>query len=480
MKRWYKLDNTGKLYSAVTKKANTCVFRLAAILTENVDPSALGQAAEITIKRFPTMAVKLRKGLFWAYLYENNNPLVVQEESTYPCAPIMGAKENNEYLFRVLYFGRRITLECFHALADGKGAIEFLKSLVYQYLLVIGKDIQDEGMILLPGSAQDHEEEEDGCLRYYQRDVIKSKFEAKKARAIRGTVLEERRTNIVHGVIPALPLGNYVRQQETTITGYLAAVFVQAISSSDSQQGQSHHPIRISIPVNLRGLFPSKTLRNFISQISVDIPAASEQTFDELVGSVTTQMKTSITKENFSSIMATYVGYEKMLASRVIPWLIKKTIINYVSKQSESMTTAVLTNLGNIKLPKSMEQYVDMIEAMASHKRAASINCGICSVGGKLNISFSSNIAESDVIEHFFDLVSEQTGIKVEVYSNCLNGTDTLSADAQSLYPAYSAATPIWTRKIHTNLANYLYQQVKRLRTSFVNFLRQWRAIIHV
>lgn len=480
MKRWYKLDNTGKLYSAVTKKANTCVFRLAAILTENVDPNALWQASEITIKRYPTMAVKLRKGLFWAYLYENNNPLVVQEESAYPCAPIMGTKENNEYLFRILYFGRRITLECFHALADGKGALEFLKSLVYQYLLVIGKEMQAEGMILLPGSAPDREEEEDGCLRYYQKDVNKSKLEIQKARAIRGIVLEEHKTNVIHGVIPALPLNDYARQHGTTITGYLVAVFAQAISSSDSQQGQCEHPIRISIPVNLRGLFPSKTLRNFISQISVNIPVASQQAFDELVESVTKQMKTSITKENFSSIMATYVRYEKMLASRVIPWFIKKTVINFVSKQSESMTTAVFTNLGNIKLPKSMEQYVDMIEVMPSHKRSASINCGVCSVGGKLNISFSSNITESDVIEHFFHLVSQQSGLKVEVYSNCQNETDTLSANGQHLYPAYAAATPIWTKKAHPSLTNYLHPQIKRIPMNFINFVRQWRAIIHV
>lgn len=480
MKRWYRLDNTGKLYSAVTKKVNTCVFRLAAILTENVEPSALGQAAEITIKRFPTMAVKLRKGLFWTYFYENRNPLVVQEESTYPCAPIMGTKENNEYLFRIMYFRRRITLECFHALADGKGALEFLKSLVYQYLLVIGKEVQDEGMILLPGSAPDLEEEEDGCLRYYQRDVNKLKFEIQKAHAIRGTVLEERRMNVVHGVISAFSLNNYARQHGTTITGYLVAVFAQAISLSDSQQGKCDHPIRISIPVNLRGLFPSKTLRNFISQISVNIPTASEQTFDKLVESVTMQMKNAITKEYFSSIMATYVGYEKMLASRVIPWFIKKTVINFVSKGSESTTTAVLTNLGNIKLPKLMEQYVDMIEAMPSHKMTASINCGICSVGEKLNISFSSNIAESDVIEYFFSMISEQTGLKVEVYSNCQNKTDTLRANVQSLYPDYAVATPKWTKKVHRSLVSCLCQRAKKIRTSSVNFARQWRAIIHI
>lgn len=78
----------------------------------------------------------------------------------------------------------RITLECFHALTDGMGAMEFLKTLVYQYLLLIGKEVQDEGMVLLPDSAPEQQEEEDGCLRYYQKHIKKSKFETRKARAI--------------------------------------------------------------------------------------------------------------------------------------------------------------------------------------------------------------------------------------------------------------------------------------------------------
>lgn len=435
MKRWYRLDNTAKFYPAVVKKTNTCVFRLTAILTENIDPNALWQAAEITIKRFPTMAVKLRKGLFWVYFHENNNPLVVQEESTYPCAPIMGGKENNEYLFKIMYFGRRITLECFHALTDGMGAMEFLKSLVYQYLLLIGKEVQDEGMILLPQSAPE-QEEEDGCLRYYKKHVKKSKFETRKARAIRGTVLEDRRMNVIHGVIPALRLGDYARQHGTTITGYLTAVFAQAISLSDSQRNQSNHPIQICIPINLRGMFPSKTLRNFVSQISVSLPAASGQVFDELLESVTTQMKISITKENLSGKIATYVGYEKMLAVGVLPWFIKKAAINFVTKRANRATTALLTNLGNIKLPKSMERYIDMIEVVPSPKKEAFINCGVCSVGGKLNIAFASNIAETDVIKRFLDLVSEQTGLEIEVYSNGMIEIDGLSAGGRSLYPA--------------------------------------------
>ena len=467
MKKWYKLDNTGKLYSAVTKKGNTCVFRIAAILTENIDPYALREAAERTIKRFPTVAVKLRKGLFWAYLYENKNPLIVHEEVDYPCAPIMGRNENNEYLFRIMYFGHRITLECFHALADGKGAMEFLKALSYQYLLAVGKDVEDEGMILLPESAPSPEEE-DGYARYYQKGVNKTILDTKKARAIQGTVYKGHKTKVIHGVISASQLNDYARHNEVTITGYLAAVLAQAIFDSASQQEQCDHPIRISVPVNLRGMFPSKTLRNFISQVSVDVPSAPEKPFNDMVRSISTQMKSSITQEYFSSIMATYVGYEKMLASRVIPWIFKKAIINFVSKQSEGVTTSVLTNLGNIKLPKSMEKYVSMIEAVPPHKQSASINCGVCSVSDKLNIAFSNNTEESDVIDRFFELILSQTGLEIEVYSNCNYNKSAEQEDMQECYPAYTTAK------------HEQRMQSTHIQSNFASFLHQWKAIIHI
>lgn len=421
MKKSYRLDNNAKYYPAVTKKSNSCVFRISAILTEQVDSNVLWQAASIIIKRFPTMAVKLKKGLFWVYFYENDNPLVVQEESNHPCAPIMGIKENNDYLFKIMYFERRITLECFHALTDGMGAMEFLKTLVYQYLLLTGKDVQDEGLIMLPQSIPEQQEEEDGYLRYYQKGVKGSRSKLKKsskARLIKGTVLKEGRMNVIHGVIPAAPLADYARLHGTTITGYLVTVFAQAIASCDSQLSQSHRPVRIGIPVNLRGMFPTKTMRNFVYQTSVSLPEDSRLTFDERLESVRTQMKTAITKEHLSERINTFVGYEKMIAGRIFPWFIKKVAIDIAAKWSEGAITALLTNLGNIRLPKSMERYVDIMEAVPSQKKGASINCGVCSVNGKLNIAFSTNIVETVIIRRFFDMVSEQTGLEVGIYSN--------------------------------------------------------------
>ena len=64
MGRWYRLDSVAKVFPAAMAENNSTVFRGSVILSEPVDPIILQQAVDIVIKRFPTMAVKLEKGIF--------------------------------------------------------------------------------------------------------------------------------------------------------------------------------------------------------------------------------------------------------------------------------------------------------------------------------------------------------------------------------------------------------------------------------
>ncbi len=75
----------------------------------------------------------MRRGLFWYYFEENTQIPQVQRENTYPCR-YLDPHGNQRFLFRVSYYERRINLEVFHALTDGLGAVNFLKSLTRRYL----------------------------------------------------------------------------------------------------------------------------------------------------------------------------------------------------------------------------------------------------------------------------------------------------------------------------------------------------------
>lgn len=90
---------------------------------------------------------------------------------------------NREYLFRVLYYERRISLEVFHALTDGNGALMFLKELVYQYLRLVHPEIgKGDRMELHEETTVDRE---DSYLKHYKRPAKKS-YKTEKALVIRG------------------------------------------------------------------------------------------------------------------------------------------------------------------------------------------------------------------------------------------------------------------------------------------------------
>ena len=68
--RWMRLDNAAKIYPAARRRNWSNVFRQSVTLTEDIDIAVLKSALEVTVKRFPSMAARLRKGMFWYYLQE--------------------------------------------------------------------------------------------------------------------------------------------------------------------------------------------------------------------------------------------------------------------------------------------------------------------------------------------------------------------------------------------------------------------------
>ena len=96
-------DNAAKLFVSIKNKKNIPIFRVSAILKDKVNEAILQNALDITMKRFPTFALSIKKGLFWNYFEENNRKLLVEEEKYYPCYNI-NYKLNNGYLVRVMLF----------------------------------------------------------------------------------------------------------------------------------------------------------------------------------------------------------------------------------------------------------------------------------------------------------------------------------------------------------------------------------------
>ncbi len=417
MDSWFRLDNAAKIFPAVTKKSNTSVYRVGVRLKEDVDPRALQRAAATALKRYPLLAVKLRRGVFWNFFDKNQSPILVSEESNYPCAPL-NPKQNRGYFLRVLYYKRQVSVEIFHALTDGTGAIEFLKTLLYQYFRLKGREIDPQGLVLLPGQVPEQCELDDSFRKYY-KPLKRIKSKRQPSFRIAGTPLEPFGNNIVHGVFEAKALNSHARKKGATLTEYLTAALIYAIHLSYLQYGLQREPVVISVPVNLRKLFPSKTLRNFFAVVNIGVITDENTSFDTLLKQVSRQMKAKVNRESIQEIISENVHLERNYGVKFVPLFLKDIVLKQAFIfQGENLKTITISNLGNIRFPDDMAKEIEEASVILYPTVKSPVNCGMCTFDNRLNISFARTIRESDMIFRFFKLIAEDSGLEPEIYSN--------------------------------------------------------------
>lgn len=295
---WYKLDLSAIVYPTLQRKDFSSVYRLSVLLKEEIDPAVLQRALDITLPRFPTYKVAIRKGLFWRYLEPNNRPgPFVTPDIKNPCMP-MPFKANNRYLLRIYYYGKRISLEAHHCLGDGTGGMCVLQTLTAVYLGLLGHSVTPSGFVLDINDSPDTEELEDAYMRYANARVRPPR-PGEKTYRVRGTKEPFYTLNIIDGIMSVKEVMAVARKYDATLTEYLNAVLLYALlQKQEHDMPFRFRPVKIAMPVNLRRFFPSKTLRNFITMVypSID-PRLGDYTFEEIVEQVHHYMKYYISEK---------------------------------------------------------------------------------------------------------------------------------------------------------------------------------------
>ena len=418
--RWMRLDNAAKIYPAAKRRNWNNFFRLSATLTEPVDTEVLRRALDVTVRRFPSIAVRLRRGAFWYYLEEIPKAPAIQAEKSCPLAhaPFY---EVRQCAFRVLVYHERIAVEFFHALTDGTGALVFLKSLLAEYLsqkygLVIPAEKGVLGRLEEPSA----EEVEDSFARY-AGDVKLSRREA-TAYHLSGTPEPDGYKDIVTMMIPADKLRDCARGFGISVTELLCAAMMQAIldiQAKDVPRRAARKPVKVLLPVNLRTLFPSATLRNFASYITPEIdPRMGDCSFDELCQLVHHKMGMENNRRTMRAKFAANVASERSPVLRVMPLFIKNIAMKAVfDTVGECKSCLCLSNLGRVELPEVMTPYVTRMDFIIGVQARAPHNCGVITWNGTAYINCIRNIREP-TLELAFYRVLHRLGLPVKVESN--------------------------------------------------------------
>ncbi len=415
-----RLDNAAKIYPAARNENWSNIFRVSVTLTDNIDRDILADALDVVAKRCPSLAVRLRRGIFWYYLEELDERIEIRDELSYPLAK-MSKRETRKCALRVLVYKNRIAVEVFHSLADGTGAITFLKTLAAEYIeRRYGVKIPAECGILDRGETPKKEELEDSFGKYVGN--IKASRADTVAWRPSGTPENGGFLNLTCFKLDVNEVLKAAHEKGVTLTVYLTAILMEALQDWQAETVDTvrrRKPIKVLIPVNLRTIFPSKSMRNFAFYTTPSIlPALGEYSFDEMISVIVHKMGAEINAKHMSMNIATNVGSERMAIVRVMPLFIKnfvmKAIFNAVGERTSCLT---FSNLGNVKLPEAMIPYVERFDFILGVQATSPYNCSAISYGGKLYFNFIRGMKESELESHFHKALLRH-GIRAELESN--------------------------------------------------------------
>lgn len=418
--RWMRLDNAAKIYPAAKRRRWNNFFRLSANLFEDVDIAVLKTALDVTVRRFPSIAVRLCRGAFWYYLEELSSPPEITDENSWPLAHAP-FETINECALRIIVRRTRIAVEFYHALTDGSGGMVFLKTLLAEYIEQKYDTYIPNECGILDRLETPHEEEfEDSFTK--NSGIVSANRTSSSVYRIKYTPEKDDFRHLTTMMLDSNAVHLKAKERGVTMTVFLCAAMLLALQRLQNEQvpeKKRQKLIRVVIPVNLRNLFPSKTLRNFANVVMPEInPRMGDYEFDEICSIVRHQLALEITEKNMRAQFTPNVNAERSPFLRVAPLFAKNIVMKMVYNTVGERTSCLnISNLGAIEIPDVMKPYVKRFDFVLGVQATKPNNCGVLSYDGTLYMNFIRNTVESCLELEFYKVLHE-LGLKVKVESN--------------------------------------------------------------
>ena len=440
--KWRKLDNSAKIFPLSAGKKYSTVFRISAVLKEKINPKILEKAVDIALEKYDSFKVKMKYGFFWYYLEQNNKEPIIEEEKDYPCKYIEPSK-NNDYLFKVTYFDTKINIDIFHVLTDGESEVVFFREMIYTYLELLHPTVFNANERL---TRKIDYNTEDSYLKNYMKNS-KGKSSSKKAYILKGKKIRLGAISAIHEIIDITDLKKECEKYGATVTQYLTAVLIYSIYEANYKKSKSKKPIKVCIPVNLKKYFPSKTMSNFFSYITLEAnmkklieKSKSNQTenkeekeilnyedenyllnnnklFDAIVDFVKNDFKAKLTEEEIIKTMSANVKLGTNIFIKVIPLELKKALVRLSYLEIRKYTTITFSNIGRIGIIGKYKDYIEEFLMLIAPEPVEKIKCSGCTFEDKMSFTFTSILNDNNIEKTFYNFLKSR-GIKVKIESN--------------------------------------------------------------
>ncbi len=408
---WIALDIAANIFPSTIGKIQRHLYSFVITLRDDVDAALLQQALDAVAPRFPSVVAGLRAGAFWYALEPVRVAPKVTPVSPHPMAP-MPPDELRRCCLRVQYEGRRIVAEFFHALCDGGAALVFVKTLIadyisrrYQVEIPCGDGVLD--LAEAPSAA----ELADSYARYAGAHPLKRNFT--RSYQLREAAAEGHRLTVSDYAYSEAAVHAAAKALGVSVPVFTTALVVQAMLRLQLEERHKRPlPVRVSVPVNLRRFFPTRTLRNFSLCVTVEIdPLMGDWTLPELCESVYHQMKLRITPKEMAASISTNVALCEYPLFKYLPLWIKSPLMRagYQACAKRTCCTAV-SNMGRVTLPPPMETYVEDVFCSPDANPQSPCSFAVLTYGDRTHIALCTCLRE-DRVARALEAVLREAGL---------------------------------------------------------------------
>jgi len=420
-KLWLKLDNAAKIYPAVHGIDMSAVFRITAELKETIKAKELIEAVREIEDLFPFFKVGLKKGFFWNYLEHQDYPIELESDNGLICRYF--PKDKN--LFRILAQGRSISVEFSHIITDATGGVIFLKTLLLKYFEIC-KIFKAEIKTSETEKDDLREKMEDAYNKYFRKLKVK-RIKVPKAFHVPFRLKAKPRFEALILNIPVDKVYAKSKDYGVSITVYLISLYVMSLQNifhnlPTAAKRRAKKTIRIEVPMNLRRMFPTKTMRNFSLYVLPEIDLRlGYYKFEEILKIVYHQMQLETDKKLINKMISRNVSGEKKALVRGMPLLLKSIFLSRLYINATKHYSGVVTNYGKIDFPEVISNCIDrFIFTPPPPNKVLRINCGVIGYQNNLTLSFG-NITVSKDLEGQFVRLLMKDGISVKIIKK-ING----------------------------------------------------------
>lgn len=399
----YTIDNASLLFLSLMQKNHTNTFRFTMTLTEEICADTLQTAVDRVYRRFPTIIARFRAGFFHYLQIPVKEPPQVQPDPG--LLYTMSKPELGKCAFRVFYKENTVSIEAFHALTDGYGAIACFTTLIAEYLRIKYKiSIPIEKTLIDPKDTPVYDEVTDAYERHESGKplLVPSRYSYQ----LPGPPPTTQGIRLETAKIPTSALLNTSHHYGVSMTSLLSGIMAKSIMEQQKENtyNKPKQPVRIMVPIDLRKMFPTKTLRNFVLYALPTMePDELDCPLSELLKSFAQQIRTQAECSRMASIMAYNVRTQSSWYFRAIPWAIKSLVLRIGYRiWGGSNSSVTVTNLGNVQLPEQMAKFVQDINVTLTPRARSPYGCGVLSYNGNVNISISRFHPKPSLENRFF------------------------------------------------------------------------------